>query len=178
MFEPQDYPDDIPYPGAPPTPPYDSAGWTLAFQMGVKFDRILDAFDGPFEAITTTANPPAGRVVTAAGAAGYVVSHQQNDAFIAVNRLLKTGADVYSLRDSFYVDADDGTMPVLQKAASDFGLTFSAVSTPAGDVCVPFASACGIATADLSRAAGFDGFSSATSFRSRSCTRRRSTRAT
>ena len=98
--------------------------------MGVKFDRILDAFDGPFEAITTTANPPAGRVVTAAGAAGYVVSHQQNDAFIAVNRLLKTGADVYSLRDSFYVGAGAGTMPVLRKAAADFGLTFSAVSTP------------------------------------------------
>ena len=33
----------IPYPGAPPTPPYDNAGWTLAFQMGVQFDRVLDA---------------------------------------------------------------------------------------------------------------------------------------
>src|SRR5690606_23587058 len=31
MFEPQDHPDDIPYPGAAPTPPYDAAGWTLAF---------------------------------------------------------------------------------------------------------------------------------------------------
>ena len=46
MFEPQDHPDDIPYPGGPPTPPYDSAGWTLAFQMGVKFDRVLDGFEG------------------------------------------------------------------------------------------------------------------------------------
>ena len=35
MFEPQDHPNVIPYPGAPPTPPYDNAGWTLAFQMGV-----------------------------------------------------------------------------------------------------------------------------------------------
>ena len=35
MFEPQDHPDDIPYPGGPPTPPYDSTGYTLAFQMGV-----------------------------------------------------------------------------------------------------------------------------------------------
>ncbi len=26
MFEPQDHPDDIPYPGGPPTPPYDNAG--------------------------------------------------------------------------------------------------------------------------------------------------------
>ena len=36
MFEPQDHPDIFPYPGAPPTPPYDNAGWTLAFQMGVR----------------------------------------------------------------------------------------------------------------------------------------------
>ena len=35
MFEPQDHPDDIPYPGGPPTPPYDATGYTLAFQMGV-----------------------------------------------------------------------------------------------------------------------------------------------
>ena len=49
MFEPQDHPDDIPYPGGPPTRPYDNAGWTLAYQMGVRFDRILEGFDGPFE---------------------------------------------------------------------------------------------------------------------------------
>ena len=51
MFEPQDHPNDFPYPGGPPTPPYDNAGYTLAFQMGVQFDRILDGFDGPFETI-------------------------------------------------------------------------------------------------------------------------------
>lgn len=42
MFEPQDHPNDFQYPGGPPIPPYDSAGYTLAFQMGVKFDRVLD----------------------------------------------------------------------------------------------------------------------------------------
>ena len=52
MFEPQDHPNVIPYPGAPPTPPYDNAGWTLAFQMGVQFDRILEPFTGPFEKVT------------------------------------------------------------------------------------------------------------------------------
>ena len=52
MFEPQDHPDDIPYPGGPPTPPYDATGYTLAFQMGVRFDRILDDFSGPFEKLT------------------------------------------------------------------------------------------------------------------------------
>jgi len=28
LFEPQDHPDDIPYPGGPPIAPYDNAGWT------------------------------------------------------------------------------------------------------------------------------------------------------
>src|SRR5690606_35175858 len=51
MYEPQDHPDDIPYPGGPPRPPYDNAGWTLAYQMGVQFDRILDGFDGPVEQV-------------------------------------------------------------------------------------------------------------------------------
>ena len=52
MFEPQDHPHDVAYPGGPPIPPYDSAGWTLAYQMGIEFDRVLDAFDGPFERLT------------------------------------------------------------------------------------------------------------------------------
>ncbi len=62
MFEPQDHPDDIPYPGGAPRPPYDSAGWTLAFQMGVKFDRILDGFGGPFGKISGFAKAPEGTV--------------------------------------------------------------------------------------------------------------------
>ncbi len=52
MFEPQDHPNDFRYPGGPPIPPYDATGYTLAFQMGVQFDRILDGFDGPFERVT------------------------------------------------------------------------------------------------------------------------------
>ena len=62
MFEPQDHPNDFAYPGGPPRPPYDSAGWTVAFQMGIQFDRILDAFDGPFEALPGKAKPAPGRV--------------------------------------------------------------------------------------------------------------------
>ena len=58
MFEPQDYPDDFDINGNP-IPPYDDAGWTLAFQMGVKFDRVLDAFDAPLEKIAGFAKVPA-----------------------------------------------------------------------------------------------------------------------
>ncbi len=66
MFEPQDHPDDIPYPGGPPSRPYDSAGWTLAYQMGVKVDRVLEGFDGPFEKLNGLQKPAPGKVTTAA----------------------------------------------------------------------------------------------------------------
>src|SRR6478672_6733473 len=45
MMEPQDHPNDFAYPGGPPRRPYDNAGWTLAYEMGVKFDRVLDPFE-------------------------------------------------------------------------------------------------------------------------------------
>jgi hypothetical protein len=142
MFEPQDHPDDFPYPGGPPTPPYDNAGWTLAFQMGIKFDRILDGFDGPFEPIAVASAPP-GRITGVADPTGYFVTHQ-NDAFVVVNRLLKAGEDVYWPRDrragaagaggsgigAMYIAAKATTRSILQKAAADLGLTFVGVAAP------------------------------------------------
>jgi hypothetical protein len=140
MFEPQDHPHDIPYPGGPPTPPYDSAGWTLAFQMGVKFDRILEAVEGPFERIDHVA-PPAGRVVGPASVAGYLVSHHQNDTFTAVGRLLAAGQSVWWPRNralggasgdvgAMYIPARRGTRTVLGKIAADLGLTFTGLPAP------------------------------------------------
>jgi hypothetical protein len=83
MFEPQDHPNDFAYPGGPPIPPYDSAGWTLAYQMGVKFDRILDGFDGPFEKLATFIKPQSA-ITGPANPAGYLLSAAQNDAFTVV----------------------------------------------------------------------------------------------
>ena len=74
MFEPQDHPEEM------SGTPYDVMGWTLAFQMGVKFDRILEALDGPFERIPST-QPPRGVVAGPANPAGYLLTHHQNDAF-------------------------------------------------------------------------------------------------
>jgi hypothetical protein len=111
--------------------------------MGVKFDRVLDAFDGPFERVSAVSHPP-GAVSGVARPAGYLVSHHQNDAFIAVNRLVKAGEDVYWPGDravggarggtgAMYVAAKPSTRAVLQKAAADLGLTFTGVaSAPQG----------------------------------------------
>ncbi len=138
MFEPQDHPNDFQYPGGPPIPPYDNAGYTPAFQMGVKFDRILDGFEGPFEAVPDVVKPAPGKVAEASGAAGYIVSQHVNDAVIAVNRLLKAGEDVYWVRDRRWHSADGSgvifiaakptTLPILRKAAADIGLSFTAVT--------------------------------------------------
>jgi hypothetical protein len=143
MFEPQDHPNDFQYPGGPPIPPYDNAGWTLAYQMGLKFDRILDAFDGPFEKIPDVIKPPAGTVTDGASAVGYVVGQRYNDAFIAVNRLLKAGEEVsfvadrnYQNRDGtgvIFIAAKPSTRAVLERAAAELGLNFTAVaSRPSG----------------------------------------------
>ncbi len=95
MFEPQVHPDVFPYPGSAPTPPYDNAGWTWAFQMGIRFDRVLDAFSGPFEnVIDWNVAPPAGVIANASGAKGYWLDPRVNDAFTVVNRALAAGAKV------------------------------------------------------------------------------------
>jgi len=41
---------------------YDNAGYTLAYQMGVQFDRMLEPFDCPCERIAGLASPAPGTV--------------------------------------------------------------------------------------------------------------------
>jgi zinc carboxypeptidase len=139
MFEPQDHPNDVPYPGGPPTPPYDNAGWTLAYQMGIEFDRLLDPVTGPFVPVAGLAKPPVS--IVPRGATGYVFSHSVNDAFLAANRLLARGEDVYTLakpvvskgvrydEGTFYVTPKPTTIGVLAQLADEKGITFNALST-------------------------------------------------
>ena len=104
MFEPQDHPDDIPYPGGPPRPPYDVTGYNIAYSMGIKYDRILDGFDGPFEKVPdlVTVTPGVAATLQGGSPAGYLLSHQMNDAFVAVNRLLKANEEVHWLKTATY----------------------------------------------------------------------------
>jgi hypothetical protein len=138
MFEPQDHPDDIPYPGGPPTRPYDNAGWTLAYQMGVKFDGVIEGFEGPFEKLDGLQKPAPGKVTGTAGA-GYLMTHAANDSFIAVNRLLKAGEQVSWItsgahQGAFFVAMGGSTAGWVAKLAADLGLDFEGIaSRPTGD---------------------------------------------
>ena len=138
MFEPQDHPNDFRYPGGPPIPPYDAAGWTPAFSMGVKFDRILEGFDGPLQPVAYgELQSPAQKPVPAA--AGYVINSRANNAFILVNDLLKAGAEVYRIAGtapgmsaagtgSFFVPASSKAKGVMDKGAAGLGLDIMGVA--------------------------------------------------
>lgn len=136
MFEPQRHPDVFPYPGAPPTPPYDNAGWTLAFQMGVDFDRVFSNVTGPLTVVTEwNAAPPAGTLKAASRATGFLISNQYNDAFRAVNRLLAAGDQVSRLTSamtvngtvygagSLYIAARGTTATLLETLTSTLGIS-------------------------------------------------------
>jgi hypothetical protein len=148
MFEPQDHPMDFTYPGGPPKRPYDITGWTLATQMGIKFDRVMDGFEVPGATKLPFApeKPLAATVATVANPTGYLLSHKINDSFIVTNRLLKAGAEVYWLADeqtvngkalgtgTIYVPASAVALPILEKAAKELGVAAYAVATkPKGD---------------------------------------------
>jgi hypothetical protein len=145
MFEPQDHPNDLQYPGGPPKPPYDLAGYTLAFQMGVQFDRILDDFTGPFEKVEGLLAHPAGKI-QGSGNSGYLLSHQVTDAFVGTTQLLAAGEEIYWLtapykakdktypQGTIYIPAKSSTRANLQKLATEIGLNFDAISgKPKGD---------------------------------------------
>jgi hypothetical protein len=143
MFEPQDHPDDFRTPGGPPTPPYDVTGYTLAFQMGVQFDRILEAFEGPFERVSTLQKAPAARVIGADQPGGFLISHEVNNSFIAINRLLSSGGDIYWLKEpvavagrkpvpgTIFVKPQASTRAALEEAAAELGVAAQAVERPA-----------------------------------------------
>jgi hypothetical protein len=51
LMEPQKYPDLRSSPTSPPKRPYDLAGWTLPFQMGVAVERIDEPFDAALDPV-------------------------------------------------------------------------------------------------------------------------------
>lgn len=148
MFEPQVHPDDSPSPGAPPTPPYDSAGWTLAFQMGVTVERVLDAVEGPFEPLVRPAAPVPAVFSGVADPRGFVVDHAQTDTFVALNRLLRAGHKVFWLHagsgtgvpnteGAWFVPAAPDATSILRTLAEERGLRVTGVTTGAPGDAVP-----------------------------------------
>ncbi len=145
MFEPQDHPHDTEYPGGPPKAPYDVTGYTLAYQMGIKYDRILEGFEAPTERLPDVIAPPAGSV-KGSGGAGWLISHEPNRSFTLTNRLLKAGQPVFWLEDgaragsvsfgpgAIWVPASAESEAIIKQSVGELGVDAYAVrAKPAGE---------------------------------------------
>ncbi len=120
MFEPQDHPTDLQYPGGPPIAPYDNAGWSLAMQMGFRYDRAMAPVTGPFAPVTTAVEAPGAAFDRGAGA--WIVSPSSTDAFRAVNRTHAARGRVERLPGGEFVLRGTQAAGVLAELARTRGL--------------------------------------------------------
>jgi len=119
LLTPQVYPDMRLYPGGPPKRPYDITGWTLSYQMGVRVDRVAEAVSVATERVDVARVPQTN---VPAHARVYALDPRENDAFIAVNRLLQAGDTVSRARGAVTVDGEQwpaGTFLVAAGAATE-----------------------------------------------------------
>jgi hypothetical protein len=133
LLERQRYPDDRQYPGGPPKHPYDVTAQTLPLLMGVQVSEVHIPFQTQLEKIDTIPLPP-GKIDSPAKQ--YLLRPDSNNAYIAVNRLLKQGAAVFRLQSAITDDDREypaGTFVVRSKQVRNLvslGVDFSATSLP------------------------------------------------
>ena len=127
MFEPQDHPNDFQYPGGPPIPPYDNAGYTLAFQMGVKFERVLEPVKFESEKVELG---KLGKPITLPGETkGIFLPATQNDSFTVANRAWKSGLEVGTSAWGFEIQGSEVSLNDITKGIANLNVT---TSGPAG----------------------------------------------
>jgi hypothetical protein len=111
LLERQKYPDVRQYPGGPPVPPYDNAGWTLPLQMGVGYDQVDEPFEAKLEKLDKAPAPETAR--PGSGAANYLLDCRVNAAYSAVFALLKEKAEVFRSKEKI-------RLPNFEAAAGSF----------------------------------------------------------
>jgi hypothetical protein len=134
LMEKQDYPDQFLYPGGPPQPPYDLAGWTLPMQMGVTVDKVNESFNIKTEPITLKLSFKEG---TVNGSGNFMFSNKDNLSALAVNRLQKAGYAVGKLKadyndfsaGSFVVKGKRNLKNEVSKLSKELGIDFKGANS-------------------------------------------------
>lgn len=136
LLERQKYPDLREYPGGPPKRPYDVTAQTLPLLMGVQSVEVQNPFSTDLEKLGHIDLPP-GK--TEPARKQYLLRPDSNNAYRAVNRLLKAGARVSRLRTAVRDGAREfpaGTFVIRSGAVRDLaslGVDFSATDLPLAD---------------------------------------------
>jgi hypothetical protein len=129
LMEPKVYPERRLYPGGPPDRPYDMTGYELSLQMGVKADRVTEAFPLPAKMVDEV--PPASGGVEGEGAV-FAMSPRLNMGVKVVNRLLKAGASAAWAPDGTVVVSGIGRDAVDRESRA-LGVPFRAMAAaPSG----------------------------------------------
>jgi len=98
LLEKQKYPDLRQYPGGPPIPPYDNAGWTLPLQMGISCEQIDTPFTAKLEQLKTITFPA---ITQPEKEAPYILLDSRlNSSFSVVFGLMKEKAEIYRSKDT------------------------------------------------------------------------------
>lgn len=93
LLERQKYPDMRQYPGGPPEPPYDNAGWTLPLQMGVTCEQIGHAFETDLDRLDSVVYPEIDSPDETASY--FVLDSRLNASYSVVFALMKGNAEIY-----------------------------------------------------------------------------------
>jgi len=130
MLEAQDYPKISAAPGLQPRPPYDAAGWSLGMQMGVETVFVKQPFEADLKKLTRVELPPGQ--VSGQGPV-FLIGHEANNALVAVNRLLKAGAEVFWLTEKT-ISGDKAYSPgaIVVRGGRDLGTMMTDLSKTLG----------------------------------------------
>ncbi len=135
MMEPQSYPDRRLYPGGPPDPPYDMAGWTLPIQMGVHVIRVDDPVDISAEVIEEITHFSGD--IAGSDRFGYLLPARSSMSSVLVNRMLADGHSIYRTAEifehgenifeagTFIIENQDGTGETVRRKSREIGLNLS-----------------------------------------------------
>jgi glutamine amidotransferase-like uncharacterized protein len=142
LLEKQEHPDMYQYPGGPPVPPYDLAGWTLPMQMGVSVDKHMNAFKTNATEIKTRATYAAGNV-SGKGSFGFSYSPNPNASAKITNILLAAGYKVHRIMSAagenaagtFVVESGEGLADKVALLSKSEGIDFTTLAAkPAGEL--------------------------------------------
>ncbi len=122
MMEPQMYPELKDSDGNPKVP-YDLAGWTLPLQMGISVDKVKKPFKVKTESVRSLEVTMPKGTISKGGKRGYIFSKKSNGAFVAVNKFLDDGMDVFRLDNgNFFVK---GVNSLVQAKVNELAYTYN-----------------------------------------------------
>ncbi len=143
LFEEQRYPDLRKYPdlwqgiinpvefeGAP-FGSYDQMGWTLPYQFGVQ----VRAANTPIAPELNTVKEVQFQKGELSGSAGYAygLRNEENNSYLAVNRILKSGGTVLRSKTSFVVPSRSVKSSLMQELADELDLKIEGISKKPGN---------------------------------------------